>query len=168
MSFSIKWLLFVVAYVGVSLAALLHANELWRVGFRSALLLSVLVTIAGAVWSVGRTRAFCGGYALFALLFFTDLFGSQSEFITASLLTTIHRGAFDSLTETISGPFYPSAYDGDVLTVVHQKNGTLLVTAIRPARLQFLAIGRAVLYFPFAVSGGCVAMWFYSRRQRST
>ncbi|MEX2142621.1 MAG: hypothetical protein WD894_25430 [Pirellulales bacterium] len=165
MSFSIKWLLCAVAFIAVSLAALLNANELWRIGCRSAVVLTVLIAIAGALWSSGKSRAFYGGYVLFALAFYTNLFGDQSEFITGNALTAIHQSLFEPTSETVTGSFHPVSYNGDVLTVIHQKDSTLLVTAIRPKRLEFLGVGHAIFSVAWGVIGGYVAMGFYSRRE---
>ena len=164
MSFSIKWLLYAVAYIAVSLAALLNANELWRIGCRSAVMLTVLIATAGSVWSSGKKRAFYGGYVLFAVSLFTNFFG-QCEFITANALTAIHKRIFEPVSETVTGPFYPSQYDGDVLTVTNQNNGVLLVSSVRPERLEFLGVGHAVFAAALGVVGGYVAVWFYSHRE---
>jgi hypothetical protein len=165
MSFSIKWLFFGVAYIALSLAALLNANELWRIGCRSAVVLTVLIASAGVLWSRGKARAFYGGYVLFVLPVYTNLFGFQSDFITANAFTAIHKSLFDPITETVTGPFYPSSYDGDVLTVTHQKDSTLLVTAIRPERVEFLGVGHAVFSVGLGLIGSCVAIWFLLRNE---
>lgn len=167
MRFSLRWLFVAILFIAVSVAALLNANELWRIGYRSGVMLAVLIAAAGALWSSGKTRAFCGGYVLFALAFFTNLFGFQSDFITGNAFTAIHKRSFEPISETVTGPFYPSQYDGDVLTVTRQKNGTLLVSAIRPERTEFLGVGHAVSTVALGVIGGYVAVWFYSRHEAS-
>jgi hypothetical protein len=166
MRFSLKWLLTAVAFIAVCLFALLHANVLGRVGTQGAVLLSLLIGSAGAMFSVRGVRAFCGGYVLFAIPFLAVFFGfkSGSDFISTRMLEIIHSQAFSPTTEMVRGPFYPATYEGDVLTVTDQPDASLLVTAIRPKRQDFVSVGHAILSVPFSVLGGLVALAFYRRR----
>jgi hypothetical protein len=166
MQFPLRSLLIAVAFIAISLVALLNANELWRVAVRGAVVLMVLIASAGAAWSIGETRAVCGGFVLFSLPFLTVFFGfkSSSDFLSRHLLESIHSRAFAATTEIIRGPFYPATYGGDVLTVDNQKDGTLFVTAIRPKQQDFVVVGHAVLAVPLGVIGGLIARAFYRRR----
>jgi hypothetical protein len=170
MQFSIKWLLVATGFVCVSLVALLYANDLFRAAFRSAVLLSILTALTGAIWSDGKRSAFCGGYVLFSLPFLTVYFGfkSSSDHFATHLLNAIHSKSFSTSSEVIDGPFYPSLFDGDVLSTTPIQPGAVRVTFIRPKRQHFVEIGHAVLSIVLSVIGGTVAVWFYRHRTRNS
>jgi hypothetical protein len=163
MHFSLKMLLIAIAFVAVSLGALLNANDLWRIGFRSAVLVTVLIAATGAVCSSGKTRAFCIGYVLFSLSFFTKFFSFAwgSELITTNALSTLHAQMFAPQTERVSGPI--SSEGWDLLDISAQVDGTSIISFIRPRRDQFVAVGHAVLSIPLGIIGGVIAMAFHRR-----
>jgi hypothetical protein len=166
MQFSIKWLLVATGFVCVCMVGFLFAIELFRAAFRSAVLLLFLTDLTGAIWSDSKRKAFCGGYVLFALPFLTVYFGfkSSSDHFATHLLNAVHSKSFTASSELIDGPFYPSLFDGDVLSTIPTQPGTVRVTFIRPKRQHFVEIGHAVLSVLLSVIGGSVAVWFYRHR----
>lgn len=168
MQFSLKWLLVAIAFIAVSLVALLNANEWWRSGFRTAVQFSVLVAVIGAVWSVGTTRAFCGGYAIVTLCWFTRFFGAQwADLVTTDALSAIHSQAFAFNEEKVEnyGSHIHMSYDGDIVGVpaVNSDNSATILV-VRPRRQYFTEVGHAAFSVAFGVVGGFIAVAFYRRR----
>ncbi len=168
MQFSLKWLLAFTAFVAVSLVALINANGLWLNSFRTAVLASVLVATLGALWSVGRSRAFCGGYAIVAVCFFTRFFGEQlaSDFITHDALSAIHARAFHFTQEDVRNLelVRQSDYFDIVGVPVSNADGSATILVVRPKRHYFLEIGHSACSILVGIIGGYIAMWFYRRR----
>jgi len=170
MRFSLKWLFSGVAFVAVSLVAMLNANELWRIGFRSAVLFSALVAIIGALWSVGATRAFCGGYAIMALSFVTKFFGAEwgSELITMHGLIPFHSLVAAPIDETLSQnrviELTQADHDQEISVKQFIADRMAITSIIRPRRQDFLQVGNAVLSIVLGVIGGFIAVAFYRRR----
>jgi hypothetical protein len=171
MQFSLKWLLVAIAFVAVSLVAMLNANELWQNGFRTAVLFSMLFAVIGALWSVGTVRAFWGGYAIVALCYLTRFFGTDwgSGLITTNALSAIHSHAFTFTEEKVEN--YPSiqlrGYDGDIVGVpASYSDGTATILVVRPKQHSFIEVGHAVLSVVLGVMGGIIAAAFYRRRPK--
>jgi hypothetical protein len=174
MQFSLKWLLIAIAFVAVSLVALLNANDLWRIGLRTAVLFSVLIAIIGAVASAAATRLFCVGYAIVALPFLTNFLGADwgSDLITHSALSEVHGKLFSPKEETVAQQdvmgFPGNNFDGDLVGVRNfdGNNNTAIASVIRPKKRHFAEVGHAVLSALLGVVGGIVAVAFYRRRTR--
>jgi hypothetical protein len=162
--FSLKWLLIAVAYIAISVGALLNANRFWRSSLESSAVALVLIALAGVIWSAGERRAFWGGSLLFGaiyLLWSTGLFGlTQSiRFPPTDAFSYIHRRSFTPTTEIPESPDlsdidYSNEFVGGVATL----------QVIRPGNTVFTAVGNAVLAIPFALLGGVIATAFYRRR----
>ncbi len=97
LNFSIKWLLLAVAYVALSVAALLNANDYWRYGFESVAFLLLLTALLGMSFSLRQRRAFWAGWFVFSaawFLFALGLFefsrGWTARLITTSGLNSLH------------------------------------------------------------------------------
>jgi hypothetical protein len=171
MQFSLKWLLIAIALVAVTLVALLNANDLWQVGFRTAALFTALVAIIGAVWSSGTTRAFCGGYVIVALSFLTNFFGAEwaADLITRDALSKIHRLAFAFTEEKIEylTRELRDSYDGDIVGVpASNSDGSATILVVRPKQQHFVEVGHAVLSIVLGVVGGIIAVAFYRRQPK--
>src|SRR5262245_57491251 len=79
-TFSLKWLLIAVAFVALSVVALLNANSVWQSAFENAALVFLLVAIVGMVASMGESRVFWFGCFLFGATYFvlaTGFFGFE-------------------------------------------------------------------------------------------
>ena len=64
MRFSLRWLFVSVAFVAISVVALLNANEYWTFVWRIAILLGLSLAIIGALLSQGQSRALWIGVAV--------------------------------------------------------------------------------------------------------
>jgi hypothetical protein len=173
-SFSIKWLLLVVAYVAVAIAALLNANDYWRNALHAASLLLVLAAILGTIYSVGQRRAFWTGWLVFGAAWFLPVFGNH-EFLRAlnpRLITNgfreIHGHLFSPTIEIVANEELDAAIErankmqGDVRTLSDNRHQ---LTLVQPAQRDFTAVGEAVLCIPFAFLGAIIATWFWRKRE---
>jgi hypothetical protein len=158
MQFSLRWLFVAVAFVAISVVALLNANSYWAAITRSALLVVLSLAVVGAVFLDGRARAFWIGFEIVALF----------HFLLSGLL--------------FSTPFAPLLSD-EVIAWMHQSVAPIETTQVRdgdyfngrpryiridnavPPREYFEPIARCVFIVLIGIVGGFVASWFYSRRE---
>lgn len=170
MQFSLKWLLIAIAFVAFSLVAMLNANELWRIGFRTAVIFSGYIALLGALFSLNATRVFCAGYTIVAISFLTNFCGADwgSHLITENALSAIHSRIFAPVVVTIGGDRPIETIDGDIIARRHNVDGTTTLTYIRPDRFDFLGVGHSVLSVALGVIGGFIAVAFYRRRSKTS
>jgi hypothetical protein len=165
MQFSLKWFLIAITFIAVSIVAMLNANDHWRMLLQNAVLLTVLIGIAGAVCSVGKERAFAFGYVLFALVLVTNCFGFSwiPELATTRVLAALHKQIFVPTEEKVPAPVDPDTFNGDLLYTSQSAKGTI-ITFIRPRIDHFISVGHTVLSIPFGLLGGLIASTFYRKR----
>jgi lysylphosphatidylglycerol synthetase-like protein (DUF2156 family) len=169
MRFSLRWLLATVAFVAVSLVALLNATNEWRSAFENASLFALLVATAAAVYSAGERRAFCVGFVLFGLTYFVILAigyfnNTRERLITTTGLRSVHKQIFPAKSDVV--PFQ-EPFDGDVLgsaTSLNDGTNNVRVMIVRPKCTDFIGVGNAALCIPFGLLGGFIARGFYRRR----
>ena len=173
-TFSIRWLLFVVAYVAICFTALLNANNYWRYGLHAASLLLILTAILGTIFSAGQRRAFWTGCLVFGAAWFLPVFGNH-EFVRALQPRLINAG-FTALHGRLFSPtieVFPyedinlaiqrgRSLGGDVQTLPDKRHQ---VTFIQPSESRFTAAGEAALCVPVALLGGLIATWFWQSRE---
>ena len=176
MRFSLRWLFVAVAFVAISVVALLNANNLWHAAIWDSALLLLLVAFVGGIWSTGHRRAFCFGYFIFAFTYFvfaSGFFGftRQELIVTTNGLQILHAKLFEPEAALIppggsaEGDLvsdHPPLRDGTRRGQL--PDGSLPVMIIRPGRSSFVALGNALACIPFGLIGGFIATWFYSRR----
>jgi hypothetical protein len=141
--FSLKWLLVIVAYLAITVAALLNANRFWRSSLESAAVELVLIALAGVIWSAGERRAFWGGAFLFGAIYLvwaTGVFGlTQSiRFPPSDAFSYMHRRLFTPAPETITNETDLS----DIDYFDNSMGGVITINVIRPGNAVFTAVGK--------------------------
>lgn len=165
--FSVRWLLWAVAFVGAAIAGLLNANWYWHRAFESLGLVFVLTAVAAAIYSNGKRRAFWVGCLLFGgpyfllSLGFVERYRWGERFITTVMLEYMYQSVFEPHTFDI--PPEGGRIDYDALSEQRLPDGTLRVFGRRPSWSSYSEVGNAVLCIPFALFGGALASWFYRR-----
>jgi hypothetical protein len=159
--FSMKWLLGAVAFVGLSIVALLNARWYWHSGLMNVLLVLLAASLAGMIYLGRDGRAFCGGFFIFGMFYF--LFATQWwklerewRFMPTSGLSALHKHTFVAKNETIP----PSGFQGGGDIVSRGQplpNGSVPAMVVRPSHEAFVGVGNTLLCFLFALLGGVVA-----------
>jgi hypothetical protein len=168
MRFSLKWLLIAVAFVAVSLVALLNANNEWRSAFENISLFTLLVAASAAMYSVSERRAFCFGFVLFGFAYFLVLAigffnNTRERLLTTAGLRIAHKQLFQAKSDVV---LFREPIDGDVIegTATMQPDGiNARVMIVRPKLTNFIAVGNAIFCIPFGLLGGVIARALYRR-----
>ena len=149
MRFSILTLLGIVAFAAVGCAALLNANQLWAEATYSIAFVTLLIALVAALMLRGGTRAFCIGFAVFGIAYFSDLFSDQSQMITYSISENLHDW-------TEAAPRDGSAF-------VETPSGLVRPLVLNPF---LVLVFHSLFSIVFAYAGGLIGCCFYSLRQK--
>jgi hypothetical protein len=158
MRFSLRELLIAILLIAVSIVALRQANHIWVGILRSGSVFVLSAALIGSVASVGSTRAFWIGFAIAGWLQFLSMildycppFNETTEGISTWLHSKIVTNVPSNAKEDLPFPPGITSYDGGQ-------------TWPWPQPDYFRAAFHCVLTGVFAVAGGYLAVWFYSRR----
>ena len=143
MTFSMKWLFVVIAYIAISVAALLNANSVWHHSLHSSTVLLVLLALVAAVWSLGERRAFWGGCFLWGVVYFGWFAGyvrfeGSNTLVPSKVWWSIHSRMFTARSETLPMDDIKNLTEVDVEFAVPSKGGTVSVMIVRPRKLTLL------------------------------
>jgi hypothetical protein len=114
LSFSLLWLLGVIALIAIACASLRSASEIWASAAFTATLGVLLLSVVGLIFRHRASRAFWGGFALMGWSYLFLVFGpwcrenAGPQLLTTKLLEYVHpklqRSAPPSLAVTLGVP----------------------------------------------------------------
>jgi uncharacterized membrane protein YgcG len=90
-SFSLRWLLGVVAFIAFGCAALLNAGPFWETTVRTLAWFSLLIATLAAIFRRATQQAFAAGFAIWGLAYVVLVFPLQQPLPTRSLLEVTYR-----------------------------------------------------------------------------
>lgn len=158
MRFSLRELLIAILLIAVSIVALRQANHIWVGVLRSGLVFVLSAAIIGSVASGGKIRAYWMGFAIAGWLQFLSMtldycppFNETEAGVSTWLHSQIVTNVPSDSVHELPMPPRSSSYDGGK-------------TWPWPQPRYFRAAFHCILTGLFALSGGYLAVWFYSRR----
>jgi hypothetical protein len=163
MRFSLSWLFVAILLVAVSMVALLNANLLWAAVARTTLVLFLAFAILGGINNAGRIRAFWFGITIVGWVYLAGTivnyywFGGDvlNKQLSELLWTAVGNQAIEP--EQVRMPSRVLE-DGRVVSRYFE---------YVPLQASFYIVTESIVNIFWALVGGYVAMWFYSRRDAS-
>ena len=153
MRFSILTLLGLVAVAAVGCAALLNANDVWAEVCYSVTFITLLVAFVAGLILRGGTRAFCIGFAVFGLAYFSDGLFDKSALLSTTLS--------DYVSKRIEGLPPDERIESAIQTW-----DSLTARRGQPANVHFVIVFNSIFSLVYALFGGFVARYFYWLRQK--
>ncbi|MEX0710938.1 MAG: hypothetical protein WD278_01225 [Pirellulales bacterium] len=178
MKFSMLSLLGAVAFVALACAALLNASPLTEsCAFSVTVAVFVTSTLVILVCR-GRYQACAIGFTLFGLAYLTVVWKAEGSLVTGRILDAAHSAVpWPDVSATIEIPERHGAFGRSVLEyarepvedAAHQEarrsvRMTLAEVHGRTRQRAFVAIGHYLCSAAFALVGGVLARWLYTKR----
>ena len=150
MQFSLRWLFIAILFLAVSAAALLNANEHWAGAARTAIIVLLSLAAVFAYLASGKYRAFWLGFAVvgtahFASTRFAAFYYHSNDY---------NHVVADAAIEWLHG------------VIAHEERGEVnpIIGRTTLQVEKFRIVARCITVVPLALLGGCIAVWFHSRR----
>jgi hypothetical protein len=163
MRFSLRWLFVAVAFVAISVVALLNANLYWAGLARTGLIVFLASAIVGGINSRGEKRAFWFGVAIVGWIYRATAIVNCYWFASDVLSEQLSRAMWDVLDKPQVGA-EEHVFGERVLA-----DGRTFTNRIEhvPLEKSFHLVNKCILNALFAMLGGLIATWFYRRNHRS-
>jgi hypothetical protein len=157
MRFTLRGLLVAIAFVAVSVVALLYANWYWVGAARSVVILSLSIAVCGGIFARGAARAFWLGFAILGWIHFASVgfahWRGYGYLITDQGISWLHTKVAreQEMMPSADDPFGP--------------RGTPLRPIIvrRPDLDYFEKVARCITTIVIAGLGGFVGVYFQTR-----
>jgi hypothetical protein len=160
MRFSLRWLFVAILFAALGVTALLNSNLLFAGVLRAGLILCLAFAILGAINSIGRARAFWCGVAIVGWIYLGTTVLNHRWFGGSVLSQQFSRVLWKSIGD--------ESFDSQQIRfgeeVLDDGRVTLKEFEYVPLEASFYVICESILNAFWALVGGYVALWFYSRR----
>ena len=158
--FSLRWLLAVVAFVGASIISLKYANYPNGCCWWAAWLIFLAITFLGAIYRVGRQRAFWLGCCIFGWTFALHAYLLEGK---NSPLDRAIQSVYDAVSWSVPiGATAAQRHAARGGRASFDGSGPSVANAYFPLEQPFKAILVAIAGIAVAGIGGFVGQWFHA------